>query len=76
MVSKTSFYAYFLLTIDVMDKTILACFYGMTLVLLIPLIFLHHMTITTTPIGVYLASGLSNGSTTATATQSQTVSSI
>ena len=46
------------------DKTIQACFYGITMIVLIPLIFLHDMTIMTTPIEAYAATtNLTNGST-------------
>jgi virginiamycin B lyase len=43
------------------DKTIQACFYGITMIVLIPLIFLHDITIT--PVGAYATTDLTNGST-------------
>src|SRR5215213_9202274 len=43
------------------DKTIQACFYGITMIVLIPLIFLHDITIT--PIDAYATTDLTNGST-------------
>jgi virginiamycin B lyase len=45
----------------VTDKKILAYFYGVTMILLIPLIFLHGITIT--PIGAYAITDLTNRST-------------
>jgi virginiamycin B lyase len=57
-------------TVDVVDKTLLACFYGITMILLIlPLIFLHYMTMMITSIEASAATGLSNGLTTATEDQ-------
>jgi virginiamycin B lyase len=50
----------------VVDKTIQACFYGITMILLIPLIFLHDMMIMTRPIEAYAATtttNFTNGST-------------
>ena len=43
------------------DKTIQTCFYGITMIVLIPLIFLHDITIT--PIDAYATTDLTNGST-------------